>query len=58
MLCAKFLDYDYQMTSKQDMCVKVAGHPACSAVCLRVENEWEICNVDLSLPSKSMAPQI
>ena len=35
--------------------IKVAGHPACSAMHQRVEIEWEICHVDLSLPSKSMA---
>ena len=33
------LDSDYQITSKQDMRVKVAGHPARSAARLRVENE-------------------
>ena len=36
-------------------CLKVAGHPACFAACLCVEIEWEICHVNLSLPSKSMA---
>ena len=34
---------------------KVAGHPAHFAAHLRVENEWEICHVDLSLRSKFMA---
>ena len=40
---------------------KVAGHPARSTACLRIDIEWEICHVDLSLPSKStaeIAPQI
>ena len=35
--------------------IKVVGHPARSAASLRIEIEWEICHVDLSLPSKSMA---
>ena len=34
---------------------KVAGHPARSAARLCVENEWEICHVDLSLQSNCMA---
>ena len=44
-------------SSAVDLCpqergaLKVAGHPACSAACLRVEIEWEICHMDLSLPS-------
>ena len=35
--------------------IKVAGHPAHSAVRVRIEIEWEICHVDLSLRSKCMA---
>ena len=34
---------------------KVAGHPARSAAHIRIENEWEICHMDLSLRSKCMA---
>ena len=37
------------------MQIKVAGHPAHSAARLRVEIEREMCHMDLSLPSKSMA---
>ena len=46
----------YRITSpKSSSQLKVAGHPVRSAAHLRVENEREICHVDLSLRSKCMA---
>ena len=50
-----------QVEVQERIIFKVAGHPARSAARLRIENEWVICHVDLSLPLKSMAeiaPQI
>ena len=35
--------------------LEVVGHPVRSAARLRIEIEWEICHVDLSLPSKCIA---